>query len=167
MIPTLAYSRPSLRTSLLGLVLVALLVGLGLKSLGPGLRVRLSSPVEPLRPTVMLIVLDTFRADWPSVCGGPVPTPNLEALASREEGHFSCSAVTPGAWTLPSHASYFTGKGVLEHGAHSARGAGGSFWPPAFPLDGQHRTLAEEYAAQGYQTVSVSGNPLLLSLIHI
>jgi hypothetical protein len=157
----LAPARSPLRTSLLSLVLVVLLAVLALRSDGQRLRAWVSGPVDPVRPTVVLIVLDTFRADWPSVCGGPVPTPTLEELAARQQGHFSCNAVTPGAWTLPSHASYFTGKPVLEHGAHSASGHGATFWPPAVPLDGRHATLAEEYGALGYQSVSLSGNPLL------
>jgi len=115
-------------------------------------------------PTVVFVVLDTVRADHTSLCGyGRPTTPTLEALA--EKGACTCQAVSPGAWTLPSHASYFTGAPVLEHEADFAQ-AGGvqAAWDQSVsirPLDGRLPTLAERFRDKGYQTVALSANPVL------
>ncbi len=121
------------------------------------------------RGTVVLVVLDNVRADHTSLCGYSRPTtPNLEKLA--EGGAHSCRAYAPGTWTLPSHASYFTGVPMLEHGAHdipvpsevegTAPNAGGADIPIR-GLDGTLPTLAEQMAARGYQAIIVSANPVL------
>ncbi len=118
---------------------------------------------------VIFVVLDNVRADHTSLCGYPRPTtPNLDKLAGG--GVHSCRAYAPGTWTLPSHASYFTGVPMLEHGAHDvplandqlegatyARGTG----IPIRGLDERLPTLAEQFVSRGYQSVIVSGNPVL------
>jgi len=116
---------------------------------------------RPRLPTVVFVVLDTVRADRLSLCGYARPTsPTLEALVASG-ARYTCDAVAPGSWTVPSHASFFTGQPVLEHGVHQ-------YGDPA--LDdpgGVHRladsqpTLAEQMAAAGYQALAVSGNPLI------
>ena len=112
---------------------------------------------------MVLVVLDTVRADHTSLCGYSRPTtPTLEALAER--GSCTCGAVSPGAWTLPSHASYFTGKPVLEHQADFAEGGGfrtSQLAAAIRPLDGRWPTLAEQLQRRGYQTFGVSANPVL------
>jgi len=126
-------------------------------------RATFTPSATPSAPSRVLVVLDTVRAERTSLCGYDHPTtPVLDALAARDDARTSCRAYTPGDWTLPSHASFFTGRQVLEHGAH--RVAGGDDigeWLSVRPLDDRLPTLAEELAEQGYQTVSVSGNPLL------
>jgi hypothetical protein len=132
---------------------------------------------------VVLIVLDTVRADHLSLCGYARPTsPTLERL--RDDGaRFSCGAVAPGSWTLPVHASFFTGLDVASHGADFARiqvgdssgcedvlceaGDAGDDVTRLFgsigahPLEPGPQTLAERFDALGYQTLLVSGNPVL------
>ncbi len=125
-------------------------------------------------PTVVFVVLDAVRADHTSLCGyGRPTTPTLEEL--REAGaSWTCSAVAPGSWTLPSHASFFTGASPLEHGAHfvsgNEHGVLNSFRSTpdgtdiaARPLGPELETLAESFSAVGYQTLAVSANPVVSS----
>jgi arylsulfatase A-like enzyme len=117
-------------------------------------------------PTVVLAVLDTVRADHSSLCGYQRrTTPYLESLQERGAVH-SCRAYTPGDWSLPSHASYFTGVSVARHGAHYAHDAKDEKGQRirslyVYPLRDEVRTLAEEMRDRGYQTVLVSDNGLL------
>lgn len=114
-------------------------------------------PVEPgaapspgARPNVLFVVLDTVRADRLSLHGHDQPTsPHLEALA--REGQWFRHALSPGMWTLPSHASLFTGLPVTTHGVSAERK-----W-----LDHHHVTLAEVLKDAGYATWLLSANPFL------
>src|SRR6185503_6550761 len=68
-------------------------------------------------PDVVLIVLEAVRADHLGAYGYTRSTsPNFDALA--REGALFLDAVSPGTWSLPSHASLFTGRFVSAHGAH-------------------------------------------------
>ena len=70
------------------------------------------------KPNIVMIVLDTIRSDHLSICGYERPTtPVLEDLV-RQAQAATCDAYAPGTWTLPSHASFFTGLSVPDHGAH-------------------------------------------------
>lgn len=120
---------------------------------------------RPDRPTVIFAVLDTVRADHTSLCGYARPTtPTLERLGAA--GRFTCRAYAPGSWTLPSHASFFTGVPVLEHHAHELpepdvdMGRDRSALPSR-GLDGRLPTLAQQMGDVGYQTLLVSGNPVV------
>lgn len=65
-------------------------------------------------PSVVLITLDTFRADHLGVLGGQAETPHLDDLAAS--GTLFRNAVTTAPLTAPAHASMFTGATVHEHG---------------------------------------------------
>ena len=68
-------------------------------------------------PLVILIVLDTVRADHLSIYGyHRQNNKNLEEFARDALVFENCIATAP--WTLPSHASLFTGLYPTEHGAH-------------------------------------------------
>ncbi len=68
------------------------------------------------RPNVILITLDTTRVDHLGCYGGARPTsPALDRLA--EESVLYRRAIATSSWTLPSHASLFTGKFTASHGA--------------------------------------------------
>jgi hypothetical protein len=126
----------------------------------------IKAPAEARGDTVLFVVLDTVRADHSSVCGYERPTtPTLESLAADEGWATACRAFAPGSWTLPSHASYFTGLEVPEHGAHSLAAGGEALGrntsEQVRALGPEPETLAEHFAAQGYDTVSVSGNPVV------
>jgi arylsulfatase A-like enzyme len=111
-------------------------------------------------------VLDNVRADRLSLCGYQRPTsPVFDRLCARRLVNCTCGAQAPGSWTLPTHASYFTGTELPVHGA----GMGGTdddedlvgTDTSARPLDDRLPTLAETFAERGYQTVAISGNPLV------
>jgi len=92
------------------------------------------------RPNVVLITWDTVRASSTSVYGHERPTtPNLEKLA--EKGIVFEHAISAAPWTLPSHASLFTG---LYHHQHSA--------DRNSPLNTSAVTLAEALGSLGYET---------------
>jgi hypothetical protein len=112
--------------------------------------VRSDSLPEGAPHLVALVVLDTLRADRTSLCGYTKPnTPVLNQL--RELGAATtCDAYSPATWTLPAHASYFTGEPTSAHGVHTL----------GTPLAPEFETLAESYAARGYQTLFISANPV-------
>ncbi|PYS94798.1 MAG: hypothetical protein DMF50_11465, partial [Acidobacteria bacterium] len=100
------------------------------------------------RPNVLLVVLDTARADRFSFDGYARDTsPRLDSLAA--EGILYLKAYTPAPWTLPAHASLFTGLYPSAHGADSGH----------LRLDDDQVTLAELFQAAGYRTVGYTANP--------
>ena len=102
-------------------------------------------------PNVILIVMDTVRADGLSLYGYARPTsPNLQEFATR--GVTFERAIAPGSWTLPSHASLFTSqdRNRLSVGVNSA-------------LDDTFPTLAEFLAEQGYATAGFVANSYFCS----
>ena len=111
-------------------------------------------------PSVVLIVLDAVRASSLSCYGYERrTTPYLDAFAARGVRFTAATTVSP--WSLPSHASIFTGLFPPEHGAGAPQreGTTGRFVPA--PLDGSFVTLAEALAERGYATAGVSANPLV------
>ena len=127
-----------------------------------------SSPQEAIvparQPDVLIVVLDTVRADMVSTYGYRNPTtPQLDAVG--EAGVIFDDVTTPGSWTWPSHASLFTGVGPWEHGAHAsvaAKGVGlaGGHWG-LLGLRPELTTLADRFSAAGYRTVSLASNRFL------
>ena len=100
------------------------------------------------RPAILLLVLDTTRADAVSAYGDAAgTTPHTDALAAGGLRYTRAYAQAP--WTLPSHATLFTG---LFPGRH---GVGWRRTRAAAALD----TLAERLQAAGYETVAISENP--------
>ena len=106
---------------------------------------------EPLtKPNVVLIVLDTLRADRMSCYGyGRRTTPFIDAFA--EDATVFERAVVPGQWTIPSHASLFTGEYPTTHMTNQIYDSVGD----------DLTTLAELLRADGYRTVGFCNNPLL------
>jgi arylsulfatase A-like enzyme len=97
-------------------------------------------------PNVLLIILDTVRAASLSLYGNEArTTPALERWA--RDGAVFDWAIAPSSWTLPSHASMFTGYAASDLTANWTR-----------PLDGAHPTLAEVFADHGYRTMAISAN---------
>jgi hypothetical protein len=89
-----------------------------------------------------------------SLCGYDRPTtPRLQAWVEGlgDKVAWTCQGHPPGTWTLPSHASYFTGVAPLEHSALLR----------SHPVPESQVTLAEEFAARGWQTAIFSANPVL------
>ena len=123
------------------------------------------------RPNIILITLDTTRRDHLSCYGYERTTsPNLDALAEEGALYDNCLSMT--SWTLPSHASLFTGLYTATHGAHFNEKAELSLHQavdevPAskeFRANGlgeQAVTLAETLGKAGYQTGGIGGGPWL------
>jgi len=107
------------------------------------------------RPHVVLVVLDTVRADRLKLFGHERDT--MPALERWSEGALvAMRAVSPAGWTAPAHASIFSGRTVSSHGVHFGER---SFVTP--PLDGI-RWLPELLGERGYRTLAVAANPLAL-----
>ncbi|MEL6349683.1 MAG: sulfatase [Myxococcota bacterium] len=107
-----------------------------------------SHEVDDPRPNIVVVVLDTTRADRLSANGyGHQTTPYLEQMAAQ--GTRFSRAWSTSSWTLPSHASLFTGLTPDRHGADQET--------QQLALDA--RTLAEVLGESGYQTFGVSNNP--------
>jgi arylsulfatase A-like enzyme len=111
------------------------------------------------RPDVLLVVLDTVRADRCSAYGYARPT-TIQLAAFAKVGALFEDVTAPGAWTVPSHASLFTGMGPWEHGADLLEDApDGSIRVGA--LRAELPTLAERFAKAGYRTAAVAANDWL------
>jgi arylsulfatase A-like enzyme len=115
----------------------------------------------PARPNIVLISLDTTRADHLGVYGYKGGTsPNLDRFAERAVVYDRAYATS--SWTLPTHASMFTGLLPMEHGAQSVpKGANRSLGYGVRPLDESFATLAELLGDAGYRTAAVVGGPAL------
>jgi arylsulfatase A-like enzyme len=97
-------------------------------------------------PNVLLIVLDTVRADHLNLYGYPRATSRaLERLAERGIRFDEARATAP--WTLPSHASMFSGRWPHELGVN---------WQT--PLGGNYPMLAEYLGSRGYATAGFVAN---------
>jgi len=104
------------------------------------------------KPNVILIVLDTARKDHLSVYGYPRATsPFLQELSKESLVFTNFKSVA--SWTLPAHASLFTGLEPHQHQAHERLDS-----PMARPLGKSFQTLAELLKAAGYRTGAVAAN---------
>jgi len=108
-------------------------------------------------PHVILLVLDTVRADHLSVYGYERnTTPELARWIDRRENSVVYEqAYANGAWTVPSHATLFTGLLPNEHGVHFDLRGNVRF---LFGLREETRTLAEGMAGAGYATLGTFSN---------
>lgn len=105
-------------------------------------------PAGPSAPNVVVIILDTVRAWNLSVYGyGRETTPRLEALGRN--GVVFDRAISPSSWTLPSHATLFTGLRPFDHGASWRR-----------PIRADALTLAQALRERGYHTGGFVANVL-------
>ena len=109
-------------------------------------------------PDIVVIMLDTTRLDRLGVYGYAGETsPNLDAWAQKARVYDQFRA--DGPWTLPSHASLFTGKWPIAHGAH---GVPLSVEAEAAPLASGSATVARALRKAGYRTVGVAANKAFL-----
>ncbi|MFC1890697.1 sulfatase [Thermodesulfobacteriota bacterium] len=105
---------------------------------------------EGPRPNILFIMLDTVRADRLSCYGYErETTPFLDSFA-RGATLFE-NAIAQAPWTLPSHASFFTGTYPSVNDAHGEH----------MFLDDSFVTLAEMLRDRGYHTLCFSNNPYL------
>ncbi|MFO8006477.1 MAG: sulfatase, partial [Candidatus Brocadiia bacterium] len=96
------------------------------------------------RPNIVMLMLDTLRADRLGCYGYRRRTvsPAIDEVA-RGSILFE-RAIASAPWTLPSHASLFTGLHPSQHGADDV----------SLYLHERHRTLAERLSGAGYRTAA-------------
>jgi len=110
---------------------------------------------NPGSPNVLVIVVDTLRADHLSSYGYSRPTsPNIDKLAGN--GVLFESAIAPSSWSLPSHASLVTGQAVHVHGMGNVEPMPWLGWGKS-GLNGLP-TLGEALQKRGYRTGAFSAN---------
>jgi arylsulfatase A-like enzyme len=108
------------------------------------------APQADRRPNVLLILIDTLRADALHGYGAPSGSaPNLERIA--REGVLFERVIAPSSWTKTSMASILTGRDPNRHGVRRV----GDALPDALV------TLAEGFSEGGYRTLAVNTNPWL------
>ncbi|WP_456367064.1 sulfatase-like hydrolase/transferase [Thermococcus sp.] len=98
-------------------------------------------------PNVILIVLDTLRADYSK--------PLDDMLGDFGFVNYD-SAIAPSSWTLPSHASMFTGVYPALHGAHETKIEKGFGIRLNYPFQ-----LTRELSSHGYRTYLLTANPYI------
>ena len=104
----------------------------------------------PDRPNIILMTIESLRADHVTCYGYErETTPHIDALAGQAIVYDQAYSVT--SWTLPSHASIFTG---LYPSAHKVT-------LPRDRLHDTHLTAAETLSSSGYQCAAVVGGPYL------
>ena len=102
------------------------------------------------RPHVILITVESVRTDHMASFGGErITCPNLDALAREGVAYDDAHTVT--SWTLPAHASLFTG---LYPAVHQTTG-------PESRLHDSYTTLAEILSEDGYQCAGIVSGPYL------
>ncbi len=140
--------RPAFLIALLAVGVVSTVAALGLRDGPPGAVAR-GTPSSGARD-VLLLTLDTTRADHLSVYGYPRgTTPAIDRLA--RSGRLWESAFAPIPLTNPSHTSILTGQLPREHGVLN----NGTALDPSIP------TLVPDLAQAGWRCAAfVSGIPL-------
>lgn len=102
------------------------------------------------KPNIVFIVLDTHRVDRLGCYGYPRGTsPNLDTFA--HQGTLFEHAISPAQWTIPSHASMFSGEYPSTHGTLQASDALGEQFP----------TVTELLRSAGYHAIGFCNNPLV------
>ena len=104
---------------------------------------------EDTRPDVLVITIDTLRAD---AVGPGRLTPALNEFLAGATHFTDARTVTP--LTLPSHLSLFTGLLPARHGVHGNVAQG-------LPEDRRLRLLAEEFKKAGYATAAFVAAPVI------
>ncbi len=112
---------------------------------------------RPARPSLLLVTLDTTRADHLECYGGRgAETPNLDRIA--REGVLAERSMAVAPLTLPSHASILTSLWPPRHGARDNAD---------FRLPDSATTLAEHLKARGYATGAAVGTYILSAVFGV
>jgi arylsulfatase A-like enzyme len=113
-------------------------------------------PIAPQSaPNVLVIVLDTLRADHLSSYGyARTTSPEIDRIASQ--GVLFENAIAPCSWSLPSHASLLTGRAPSEHGMQNVQPMPWLGWGKNSL--GGYPTLGEVLKQRGYRTGAFSAN---------
>lgn len=110
-------------------------------------------PADDRHPNILMVSIDTLRADHVSAYGYPKPTtPHLDQMAA--EGARFARAISNCPWTLPSHITMFTGQ---EVGVHGIRTTNSALSPSAL-------TIAKLLKTSGYRTMGIGSAPYLKAM---
>lgn len=105
----------------------------------------------PVRPNVLLVSIDSLRADHLGAYGyGHDTSPAIDALA--RDGVLFEQAISPAPWTIPSHMTLLTGLSPEVHGVVSRR----------HRLSPDAITLAEVLRDAGYDTAAFVSGPTVM-----
>jgi arylsulfatase A-like enzyme len=121
-------------------------------------------PGEADAPSILLIVLDTVRADHLDFFGYPRETMPALTRFAGESCQVSQAILSTAASTLPAHGSMFTGHHSHTHGGHllfvgdDQRGT-----DYGYPMRDDLPTLAEHLSGLGFQTAGIAANYAILS----
>jgi len=108
-------------------------------------------------PNLLLMGIDTLRADHVGCYGSPAPTtPCLDRLAGG--GTVFCDVTAPAPWTLPSFASALTGRMPGLHGAYLGADVRNMDQQPPRRLAPDVVTLAGHLRRCGYRTAAFYSN---------
>jgi arylsulfatase A-like enzyme len=114
----------------------------------------------PGSPNVLVIVVDTLRADHLSSYGyARATSPNMDRIA--QQGALFENAIATCSWSLPSHVSLVTGRYVYEHGVSNVQQEPWLGWGHSGL--GGYPTLGEGLARKGYRTGAFSANRTFFS----
>jgi arylsulfatase A-like enzyme len=106
-------------------------------------------------PNVLVIVIDTLRADHLSSYGYSRPTsPTIDRMA--KDGVLFENAIATCSWSFPSHVSLMTGRYQFEHGMGAVPRM--PVFGPAVPSFHGYPTLGEALEQRGYRTAGFSAN---------
>jgi arylsulfatase A-like enzyme len=109
----------------------------------------------PGSPNVLVIIVDTLRADHLSSYGYSRPTsPNVDRIAGQ--GVLFENAISTCSWSLPSHVSLLTGRYVFDHGVSNVLPA--RWFSVEDASLGGFPTLGEALQRKGYRTGAFSAN---------
>jgi arylsulfatase A-like enzyme len=131
------------------MIAAAALIALGVLSYGPVREAsqRAALPAPRNSPNVLIIIVDTLRADHLSLYGYTRDTsPYLDQLA--QQGVLFEHPIAPSSWTLPSHASMLTGLYPHQTGVETDKDV----------LSGSIPTIGEAMENRGYRTAAFSAN---------
>jgi arylsulfatase A-like enzyme len=110
-------------------------------------------PATPGSPNILVIAIDTLRADHVSAYGYSRPTtPNIDHVA--KQGVLFENAVSASSWTFPSHVSLLSGEYPFENGLGKL---------PNLPFWGSTKLIRDPMIGEalrraGYRTAAFSGN---------
>ena len=127
--------------------LIAVLIGGRSRSGAEASALAALPPARAGAPNVLLLVMDTERAQSMSLYGEQHETTPHQAAWARRQGVVFDAAYSTAPWTLPSHASMFTGRYASQTGAD---------WTS--PMDTTPPTLAEAFRGAGYATAGFVAN---------
>src|SRR3954447_9809248 len=128
----------------------AMLVVATVSSLASACARQSATPPPSAATSLLIVTIDTLRADRVGVYGGHVDTPNIDRLA--REGAWAPQADVPVPLTRPSHVSLFSGRYPAEHGIRDNL---------APPLDSTVPLLAPLFEGQGFATAAFVASSVL------